>query len=191
MSEAWVAVFFLVLLGVWVLLPLVPAWLTYRITPDQTLGLSGPLQGLTLRASGAFAAYLVVLLLVALYGLPRGFDLLGSMQSPAWRIRGPILVQDHAGNPAKLATEARPLLLLDPDLAEVAKTTFTVRLPGQPDSWPEVRIGVEGFGWSEPTRLDTWDPNMEIDPFRKLVVIQKPIIIRQFPPNLEVSPFER
>ena len=50
------------LLAIWVCLPLIPAWIKYRVTPDQKLGLMGPFQGLTVKASGAFTAYVVVLL---------------------------------------------------------------------------------------------------------------------------------
>ena len=39
--------------------PLVPAVLIYRLFPNTRVSVSGPLAGLTLRARGAFAAYLV------------------------------------------------------------------------------------------------------------------------------------
>jgi hypothetical protein len=48
----------------WVLLPLIPAVLIYRLFPDTKVGVSGPLANLTVRASGAFAGYLVVFLIV-------------------------------------------------------------------------------------------------------------------------------
>ena len=44
----------------WVLLPLVPAVLIYLIFPRTQVGLAGPFSGLTIRASGAFAAYFIV-----------------------------------------------------------------------------------------------------------------------------------
>src|SRR5882762_8944238 len=61
---------FLVVTVVFTLIPIVPAWLTYRITPNQTIGLKGPLQGLTVRATGAFAAYLIVLMIIVYSILP-------------------------------------------------------------------------------------------------------------------------
>jgi hypothetical protein len=53
--------FFLYLL--YVLLPLVPAVLIFRMFPETKVTVSGPLQNLTLNATGAFAAYVVTVAL--------------------------------------------------------------------------------------------------------------------------------
>jgi hypothetical protein len=47
----------------YVLLPLVPAILIFRLFPDAKVTLSGPLQNLTINATGAFAAYVITGLL--------------------------------------------------------------------------------------------------------------------------------
>jgi hypothetical protein len=52
---------FMGLLAVWVLLPLLPAILTFRLFPQTSVAVSGPFANLTVRAGGAFAAYLIVL----------------------------------------------------------------------------------------------------------------------------------
>lgn len=52
-----------VLYAVFVLLPMVPAIKIYQLFPDTKVGISGPLQGLTVKATGAFAAYVVTSLL--------------------------------------------------------------------------------------------------------------------------------
>ena len=41
-----------------VLVPLIPACIIYRMFPDTKVSISGPFQNLTLNASGAFAAYI-------------------------------------------------------------------------------------------------------------------------------------
>jgi len=43
----------------YVLLPLIPAILIFRLFPDTKVSVTGPLQNLTLNATGAFAAYVV------------------------------------------------------------------------------------------------------------------------------------
>ncbi len=48
---------------IFVLLPMVPAIKIYRLFPDTKVGISGPLQGLSVKATGAFAAYVVTALL--------------------------------------------------------------------------------------------------------------------------------
>jgi hypothetical protein len=51
---------FIGLFAVWVTLPLLPAILTFRLFPQTSVAVSGPFANLTVRASGAFAAYLIV-----------------------------------------------------------------------------------------------------------------------------------
>jgi hypothetical protein len=43
----------------YILLPLIPAVLIFRLFPDTKVSVSGPLQGLTLNTTGAFGAYVV------------------------------------------------------------------------------------------------------------------------------------
>jgi len=47
----------------YVLLPLIPAILIFRLFPETKVTVSGPLQNLTLNATGAFAAYVVTVAL--------------------------------------------------------------------------------------------------------------------------------
>jgi hypothetical protein len=56
-NPAVVYSFFLYVL--YVLLPLIPAVLIFRLFPDTKVTVSGPLQNLTVNATGAFAAYVV------------------------------------------------------------------------------------------------------------------------------------
>jgi hypothetical protein len=52
------------LLTIWVALPLLPAVLIYRLFPNAPLVVTGPLAGLTIKTGGAFAAYLLIFLLI-------------------------------------------------------------------------------------------------------------------------------
>jgi hypothetical protein len=47
----------------YVLLPLIPAILIFRLFPETKVAVSGPLQNLTVKTTGAFAAYVVTALL--------------------------------------------------------------------------------------------------------------------------------
>lgn len=57
----------------YVLLPLVPAVVIFLLFPETEVGLKGPFQGLTINATGAFAAYVVTALL--------GFFIVKSIQT--------------------------------------------------------------------------------------------------------------
>jgi hypothetical protein len=102
MSDALITILIvlelLVLLGIWVALPLVPAILIYRYFPDTQVAASGPLAGLTVKASGAFAAYLVVFLLIFALVSPIK-DVIGSGMRPFWEIRGKVKLVDENGKP--------------------------------------------------------------------------------------------
>src|SRR5262245_5403689 len=55
----------LLVLAVWVLLPLAPAILMFRLVPGNAITLTGPLANLTLNASGAIAAYFGVFVFIS------------------------------------------------------------------------------------------------------------------------------
>src|SRR6266496_2817914 len=80
----------------WVLLPLVPAVLIYLIFPKSTTTLRGPFAGLTIRSSGAFAAYFIVLVATTPL-LIRQNNNLESLLHPSWIITGTIQLEDVDG----------------------------------------------------------------------------------------------
>lgn len=83
---------------IWLMLPLIPAWLTYRITPDQDLGLRGPFQGMTLRTTGSFAAYLIITFVSAFFAWPMVNFLIGKEASSSlWQITGRAEIRDSEG----------------------------------------------------------------------------------------------
>ena len=45
------------------LLPILPAVIIYRIFPDTKVAAQGPLRGLNIKTSGAFAAYVITVLI--------------------------------------------------------------------------------------------------------------------------------
>ncbi len=53
----------ILLWALFVLLPMLPAIIIYKFCPDTKVSIRGPLHGLDLKASGAFAAYVVTALL--------------------------------------------------------------------------------------------------------------------------------
>ena len=89
------------MLGFWVALPLVPAILIYRLFPDTQVAASGPLAGLTVKASGAFAAYLIVFLFIFALVSPIR-DAIGSGMRPFWEIHRRVKLVDQDGIQADL-----------------------------------------------------------------------------------------
>lgn len=179
-----VAIFalYVALVLTWILVPLIPAWITYRITPDQTLGLRGPLQGLTLSTSGAFAAYLIVLL-VALSAFERGSDLVGSLARPMWILEGNLIVKDHRGAEIRLPTGPSPVkVTFAPDINSISGNNVNLKLPGNISDWPLVVFDIPEHGGTTLAFSQLQD-DMKIDHFTKKILLRKPIEIPKVPPN--------
>ena len=94
----------------YVLLPVVPAILIYKLFPDTKVTVSGPLQGLSLNTSGAFAAYVATVLL--------GFFLIRNIESQIkWTRLYPVQgVLDLSANQEVTSDQlySRQTILLDP-----------------------------------------------------------------------------
>ena len=167
----------------WVLLPLVPAILIYLIFPKTQTRVQGPLSGLSIRASGAFAAYFIVLIATTPL-LIRQNNNLESLLHPTWTITGSIQLEDEDGH--RLAFNNRgesPFKIdLDPQLVEATGTDgFKIRVPEREDnSVPTLLITYPDFASHtlDPNHPDPGE-NVKIDADNKLVDVTSPIILRK------------
>jgi hypothetical protein len=136
-----------VLLGIWVSLPLLPAIMIYRYFPDTQVAASGPLAGLTVKTGGAFAAYLIVLLLI--FPLVHTIrDVVGSGMRPFWEIRGKVKLVDESG---KLISGEDLLKRIEfeivPDPLGHAGGTLTLKVPQHTwGEFPEIYVKIPGWG---------------------------------------------
>lgn len=168
------------LLILWVSLPLLPAWATYKITPDQKMGLSGPLQGLTVRAGGAFAAYLVIFILLGLGGTGRAENILGNVTTTMWTVKADVVTFDSQGNPSTLPSGFDALsVTFKPDIHRIGRGNVVLKLPGgDTRSWPLLLLQIPNYGGTE---VDLTKYRLRTDDYNKVIEIQDPIVIRQFP----------
>jgi len=181
---------FVLLLAVWMILPLLPAWLTYRITPNQKIGARGPLGELTMNTTGAFAAYIIVLL-VALPFINQGLRIVTESRTadlhPSWQIKGRLIVHDAEGKEIN-PRQAEVRVEFKPELVTLTGSGFTLRVPHDTANWPEVSFQIPNFGGSEVMSFLDWDPDLEIDLVRRLAVVRKPVVIRPVPKDLGIIP---
>lgn len=180
MSEHLQALLLLLLLFVaWLGVPLLPAWVTYLITPNQRLGLTGPLEQLTVRASGAFAAYVVLLLLT--YGLivKGGLSIIGGMTSASvWTFEADVVAIDEAGQTIPIPETAKELdIAFKPNPHQLGKSKVRVRIPANPDNWPFLTVTVPDFGGAEVDLKKV--SSSEINTFKKSIELEAPILVRR------------
>lgn len=171
--------YLLLLFGVWLLLPVIPAWLTYRITPNQTLGLKAPFDQITLSATGAFAAYFSLVLISYKFVAIGGMSLIGSMATPsAWVFKAEVLAIDENGNPARIPDNVQAVdVSFKPDLNRLGKSTILIRLPYNPDNWPFLTVTIPNFGGAEVDLTDL--SKVSLDYFKKTAELEAPITVRK------------
>lgn len=178
--EVFISLILAAMYGLVVIGPLVPAVVTYKLFPDTTVGLSGPLAGLTVRATGAFAAYTIVFLLM----LPltnKIFDVVGGFNKPSWTIYADIKPVDRNNKEVTSATFLETATLaLKPEINTLASRSLRVSIPGvDPDNWPHLTVHVPGWGAGE-IDLARLAADAQWDRFRKTVRLRVPIVVREY-----------
>lgn len=171
---------------VWVLLPLVPAIIIYRMFPGTPVFTSGQiLPNLTVRAGGAFAAYLIIFL-VMIPLTNKTYDTIHGFEIPYWTVHGTaqILAKDKT-NKTKVMDETvlkRVTLNTRPD--HFNHDTFTFDIPVAEEiggRFPRLIVGIDE-NWQ--TSIDLNEEREENslkrdDKFNKEIYLKNPIIIQQ------------
>ena len=189
--EFFVFVSMAAILLLWVLMPLVPAILIYRLFPNTSVAVSGPLAGLTVRAGGAFAAYLIVLTVIWNW-TSNAYELVGSSLHPAWTIRGKLHVVSKDGTPIEPPPGEffqKICLHTDPNVNTFQYPTFTITVPETASGIPKVYLET-AYGLT--ALLDVDEPEagsaaIKLDRFHKSLNLVKAIDIRQPSTNDSVA----
>lgn len=137
-----------ILYVLYVLLPLLPAVLLYRLFPDTKVGLSGPLKGLTVKAGGAFAAYVITVLL-GTFLVSESMEMIkiGYIGHFSSEVDLTVQLTDADGEalgPGAVGI-ANPTLTLSPPPYQVREDSIRVKIPGELNEYT-FRIEVPGFG---------------------------------------------
>lgn len=163
----------------WVLLPLVPAVLIYLIFPRTETSLGGPFAGLTIRSSGAFAAYFIVLL--ATYPLlNRMNDNIESRMRPSWTIEGSVRIEDENGDEidyASLTDSPLEITLVPSSIQLTDQKTFNVIMPPK----PKISVRFRGFGTHAAIDAERPPEGLNVVNGKKLIEITSPLVIRKTP----------
>ena len=172
---------FVGLLFAWVAIPLLPAWLTFLITPKQKLGLKGPFQGLTMQTGGAFTAYLIVLIITSTFVREIGRGVIGQMlEDAAWTVRGNLSTWDHDGKrDAPDLTGAT--VSMDPRPYNIDADRVIVALP-QRNYQGTIYVNVPGLGGAR-IRLDDPD-SYYVNPIGRELRLKDDLILRQTKPGI-------
>ncbi len=159
-----------------VLLPLLPAILIYKIFPNTSIKSSGTIGALTWNASGAFAAYMIVLAVIMLSPLKQLTSVVGGFYSPTWTIEMEVEGYDNNKEPIKL-TDIE--VLLNPDIHRISEDKIILKIPGLKRSeWPIVQLNIPG-GTKKVNLASLKKEEIEINNYKKHVTLLKPITIKR------------
>lgn len=172
------------LYALYVLLPIIPAALIYKWFPDSAVRASGTLSNFKINSSGAFAAYIVTVLL-GYFLISSTQERIGHLEShiaPTWTLKGVIELRDQNG---KTITEPSLLRQVDvsvkPEIFTNANGNIHLLLPGtETGNLPQllVSLNVLGFG-SETINLTMLDHyEVKVDNTKKVISFLKPIVVK-------------
>lgn len=171
-----------------VLLPIIPTVVIYRLFPETTVTVSGPLARLTINASGAFAAYIITVALG--YGLVSSMDArIDGLSSPTWEVTAEIAFEDNGGqpirNPHGLVKDLK--VMVDPPLEQWVYPEMRIRLPlVKPDHWPTLVLHVPGFH-EQPVNLAKEDTVR--DALKGSISLKRQLVLQQLPRAAAETPY--
>lgn len=159
-----------------VTLPLLPAILIYKIFPNTHIKASGSIGALTWNASGAFAAYMIVLAVIMISPLKKLTSSVGGFYSPTWTVEMEVHGYDSNADPTNFKNIE---VLLNPDMHRISEDKVILKIPGLKRSdWPIVQLNVPG-GTKKVNLASLKNEDIEIDNYKKYITILAPVEIKQ------------
>jgi hypothetical protein len=160
----------------WVFFPLVPAVLIFYFFPNTPVAVEGPLSSLSIRAGGAFGAYLIVVLV----GWPlvgRTAETVAGTEYLTWHLDAEIQVQNSKGEAVDDPALLRQLNIDMPETHSVTGAYVALSVPelGQ-QRLPHVKFEIPGYGTNSFALDDR--KILQIDSFSRKLHARYPIIIK-------------
>lgn len=171
------------LLVLTMLVPLIPAVIVFKLFPDTRVAASGPLSGLKVRTSGAFAAYLIVLVLATAMS-KHTEDSIATMTSPSWLIEGKVIVKTPDGKVVDDESAYSGLqITMDPRHYGGGGKTFWARVPEIDKRIPTISLSMPTVGQQtiEPQQLPKNHGSRRI-------VLEEPVVIQQIRADTPYEP---
>jgi hypothetical protein len=169
----WLALFYVL----WICAPMVPAILIYALFPKQPIGVKGPLGTLTVSATGAFAAYVIVFALA--FPIVRNTEeSLRALMHPIWTVSAKAKLVDENGNNANPVWFQGLNVELRPTFYSTANESVTIYVPQVTEKLPDILLSIPKFGSGT---INLSDPGLAIDDHRKTISVHDPVVISKFP----------
>jgi hypothetical protein len=142
--------------ALWVLLPLIPSILIFLIFPNSTVTAQGPLAGLTVRAGGAFGAYLIIFAAIGVPIVQKVNESLRDLRQRFWIVGGYVELVDANGKTFRSKDIFRKMVVKTiPDPHTISDDSLTLRIvEGATGKLPRIYVEIPEFG-EETVELDS------------------------------------
>ena len=165
----------------WVLAPLVPAILIYKLFPATSVVVNGPLAGLTVRASGAFAGYLIVF--AATFPLIKNMEnTFSGFQRSIWTIKAQIQMLDKNGvELTSIDNFSRVNVYTEPKPFSVNGNIVRMKIAEGDGEFPLLVVQAPSFG-GKAIVVDRSTRSFRFDNYNKTIELIDPIKIQEIAP---------
>ncbi|HED34826.1 MAG TPA: hypothetical protein ENJ08_11575 [Gammaproteobacteria bacterium] len=162
----------------YVLLPMVPAIVIYKIFPDTKVAASGLMGNMSFKTTGAFAAYVITVFL-GFFLVQNTHQLIAQISKPVWTLKTTVELLNADGTPYKNNNLLETLVVsVDPKLQRLNGNTVILSLHGNKKNWSttQLKFEIPRFGYAL-LGLDEISKNSDIDNYELIINRKKPVRI--------------
>ncbi|MCK5516459.1 MAG: hypothetical protein KAI39_06255 [Desulfobulbaceae bacterium] len=163
----------------YVLLPMIPSIIIYRIFPDTKVSATGVLANLNFKTTGAFGAYVITVVL-GYFLVQNTHQLIAQICTPVWTIKTKVELLNSDGTQYANKSFLETLTVtIDPKLHTIDPDGVILRLPGNKTNWEttQLRFEIPRFGYKV-MDVSEISENAEVDEYKLIVERKKPIQIK-------------
>jgi len=147
-------IFSFVLYIIYVLLPMVPAMVIYKLFPDTKISTSGTLSGWKVKTTGAFAGYIITVVL-GYFLIQNTHQLIAQINNPYWEISAKVQLLNEDGTEYNIKGSNANLIdtlevMVAPKLQRVNSGTVHLIIPGNRKNWEmtELKFEIPNYGYT-------------------------------------------
>ncbi len=162
----------------YVLLPMIPSIVIYRMFPDTKVSATGILSNLNFKTTGAFAAYVITVSL-GFFLVQNTHHLIAQISNPVWTLKTKVELLDNDGSPYSNKNLLETLVVsIDPKLQRINGDEVILSLPGCKKNWEttQLRFDIPRFGYKI-VSLGDLVQNANIDNYELFLKLNSPISI--------------
>ena len=157
----------------YVLLPMIPSIVIYRMFPDTKVSASGVLANLNFKTTGAFAAYVVTVFL-GFFLVKNTHELIAQIGNPVWTLKTNVELLNVDGSQYKDSNLLETLVVsVDPKLQRINGNKVVLSLPGNKRSWEttQLKFEIPNFGYkildvseiSDKSKVNSYELILKLD----------------------------